>query len=31
MDFEAYVRVARWQLSPLTLDLLKTYSGAPTS
>lgn len=31
MVFEAYVRVGRWQLFPLRLDLLKTYSGAPTS
>ena len=31
MVFEAYVRVGRWQLFPLHLDLLKTYSGAPTS
>jgi DDE family transposase len=31
MVFEAYVRVGRWQLFPLELDLLKTYSGAPTS
>jgi hypothetical protein len=29
--FEAYVRVGRWQLFPLRLDLLKTFSGAPTS
>src|SRR5262249_7052777 len=29
--FEAYVRVKRWQLFPLQLELLKTYSGAPTS
>jgi hypothetical protein len=31
MVFEAYVRVARWQLFPLKLDLLKTYAGAPAS
>jgi len=31
MVFEAYVRVGRWQLFPLQVDLLKTYSGAPTS
>src|SRR5262245_56518966 len=31
MVFEAYVRVGRWQLFPLQLELLKTYSGAPTS
>src|SRR5262249_2211594 len=29
--FEAYVRVGRWQLYPLKLELLKSYSGAPTS
>jgi hypothetical protein len=29
--FEAYVRVRRWQLFPLVLEPLKTYSGAPTS
>jgi Transposase DDE domain len=29
--FEAYVRVGRWQLFPLRLELLKTYAGAPTS
>lgn len=31
MLFEAYVRVRRWQLFPLVLEPLKTYSGAPTS
>lgn len=31
MVFEAYVRVGKWQLFPLVLDPLKTYSGAPTS
>lgn len=31
MVFEAYVRVGRWQLFPLKIDLLKTYSGAATS
>lgn len=31
MVIEAYVRVRRWQLFPLKIDLLKTYSGAPTS
>jgi hypothetical protein len=31
MVFEAYVRVGRWQLFPLWVDLLKTYSGAGTS
>jgi hypothetical protein len=31
MVFEAYVRVGRWQLFPLQLELMKTYSGAPTS
>jgi hypothetical protein len=31
MVFEAYVRVGRWQLFPLMLEPLKTYSGAPTS
>jgi hypothetical protein len=31
MLFEAYVRVGRWQLFPLVLEPLKTYSGAPTS
>lgn len=31
MVFEAYVRVRRWQLFPLKIDLLKTYSGAATS
>jgi len=29
--FEAYTRVGRWQLFPLVIDLLRTYSGAPTS
>lgn len=28
---EAYVRVGKWQLFPLGLELLKTYSGGPTS
>jgi hypothetical protein len=31
MAFEAYVRVGKWQLFPLLLEPLKTYSGAPTS
>ena len=31
MVFEAYVRVRRWQLFPLKIDLLKTYAGAPSS
>jgi hypothetical protein len=31
MMLEAYVRVGKWQLFPLKLELLKTYSGAPTS
>jgi hypothetical protein len=31
MVLEAYVRVGKWQLFPLALELLKTYSGAPTS
>lgn len=31
MAFEAYVRVGKWQLFPLVLEPLKTYSGAPTS
>jgi len=31
MLFEAYVRVRRWQLFPLVIEPLKTYSGAPTS
>lgn len=31
MFFEAYVRVGRWQLFPLTIDLLQTYGGAATS
>ncbi len=29
--FEAYVRVRKWQLFPLVVEPLKTYSGAPTS
>ncbi len=29
--FEAYARVGRWQLFPLIIDPLRTYSGAPTS
>jgi hypothetical protein len=29
--FEAYVRVGKWQLFPLVVEPLKTYSGAPTS
>jgi hypothetical protein len=29
--FEAYVRVRRWQLFPLAIEPLRTYSGAPTS
>lgn len=29
--FEAYVRVGKWQLFPLLVEPLKTYSGAPTS
>jgi hypothetical protein len=29
--FEAYVRVGKWQLFPLVLEPLKTYSGAPGS
>jgi hypothetical protein len=29
--FEAFVRVGRWQQFPLIVELLKTYSGAPTS
>lgn len=29
--FEAYVRVGKWQLFPLRIEPLKTYSGAPTS
>jgi hypothetical protein len=28
---EAYVRVGRWQLFPLVVEPLQTYSGAPTS
>jgi hypothetical protein len=31
MFFEAYVRVGKWQLFPLLVEPLKTYSGAPTS
>ncbi len=31
MLFEAYVRVRRWQLFPLVIEPLRTYSGAPTS
>jgi len=31
MVFEAYVRVGKWQMFPLVLEPLKTYSGAPTS
>lgn len=31
MLFEAYVRVRRWQLFPLVIEPLATYSGAPTS
>jgi len=31
MMLEAYVRVGKWQLFPLKLELLKTYSGGPTS
>lgn len=31
MVFEAYVRVGPWQLFPLMLEPLQTYSGAPTS
>jgi hypothetical protein len=31
MLFEAYVRVRRWQLFPLLIEPLRTYSGAPTS
>jgi hypothetical protein len=31
MLFEAYARVGRWQLFSLTIDLMRTYSGAPTS
>lgn len=31
MLFEASVRVRRWQLFPLLIEPLKTYSGAPTS
>lgn len=30
MVFESYVRVGRWQLFPLVIEPLKTYSGAPT-
>lgn len=29
--FEAYVRVGRWQLFPLRVELLRVYAGAPTS
>lgn len=29
--FEAYVRVGRWQLFPLRVELLKTYAGVSTS
>jgi len=29
--FEAYARVGRWQLFPLAIEPLCTYSGAPTS
>lgn len=28
--FEAYVRVAKWQLFPLLVEPLKVYAGAPT-
>jgi hypothetical protein len=31
MLFEAYARVRRWQLFPLLIKPLRTYSGAPTS
>jgi hypothetical protein len=31
MLFEAYVRVGRWQLRPLTIAPLVTYAGGPTS
>lgn len=31
MLLEAYVRVRRWQLFPLVIEPLKTYTGAPTS
>ena len=31
MLFEAHVRVRRWQLFPLLIEPLRTYSGAPTS
>lgn len=31
MLFEAYVRVGDWQMFPLLVEPLKTYSGAPTS
>jgi hypothetical protein len=31
MVFEAYVRVGKWQLFPLILEPLRTYTGAPTS
>jgi hypothetical protein len=30
MLFEAYTRVRRWQLFPLAIEPLATYSGAPT-
>lgn len=29
--FEAYVRVGKWQMFPLVVEPLKTYSGAPGS
>jgi hypothetical protein len=31
MVFEAYVRVGKWQMFPLILEPLRTYTGAPTS
>ena len=31
MVFEAYLRIGKWQMFPLLLEPLKTYSGAPTS
>src|SRR5262249_34725288 len=31
MLFEAHVRVGKWQLFPLLVEPLRTYSGAPTS
>ena len=31
MLFEAYVRVGTWQLFPLLVEPLNTYTGAPTS